>query len=92
MTGSSKNFPSGATLKAGWGTLSAGAQLRAKPSAKKVNASAEPEAWQPSQGAVEKPARASSVAGWPGREGLGVGQMAGCFQNAFSGREWLHSS
>lgn len=85
MPGSSKDFPSRATFKAGWGTLSAGAQLRAKPSAKKVNASAELEAWQPSQGAVEKPARASSVAGWPGREGLGVDQTAGCFQNAVVG-------
>lgn len=85
MPGSSKELSSRATFKAGWGTLSAGAQLRAKPSAKKVNASAELEAWQPSQGAVEKPARASSVAGWPGREGLGVGQTAGCFQNAVVG-------
>lgn len=85
MTESSKNLPSGAAFKAGWGTLSAGAQLRAKPSAKKVNASAEPEAWQPSQGAVEKPARVSSVAGWPGREALGVGQIAGCFQDAVVG-------
>lgn len=90
MPGSSKNLPSRATFKTGWGTRSTGAQLRAKPSAKKVNASAEPEAWQPSQGAVEKPARASSVAGWPGREGLGVGQTSGCFQKAFCGREWLH--
>lgn len=85
MPGSSKNLPSRAAFKAGWGTLSAGAQLRAKPSAKKVNASAEPEAWQPSQGAVEKPARASSVAGWPGREGLGVGHTPGCFQNVVIG-------
>lgn len=85
MPGSSKNLPSRAAFEAGWGTLSAGAQLRAKPSAKKVNASAELEAWQPSQGAVEKPARASSVAGWPVREGLGAGQTSGCFQNAVVG-------
>lgn len=85
MPENSENLSSRAAFETGWGTLSAGAQLRAKPSAKKVNASAEPEAWQPSQGAVEKPARACSVAGWPGRAGLGVGQMAGCFQNAVVG-------
>lgn len=85
MPESSENLPSRTAFETGWGTLSAGAQLRAKPSAKKVNASAEPEAWQPSQGAVEKPARACSVAGWPGRAGLGVGQMARCFQNAVVG-------
>lgn len=48
--------------------LSAGAQLRAKLGAKKANASTEQEAWQPPQGAEEKPARASSAAGPPGRE------------------------
>ena len=71
-----ENLPSTATLEAGWGMLSAGAQLGAKLGAKKANASAEPEAWQPPQGAKEKPARASSAAGPPGREGWASQQGA----------------
>lgn len=51
MPGSSENLPSAATVKAGWGTLSAGAQLGAKLGAKKPNASMEAEAWQPPEGA-----------------------------------------
>lgn len=69
MLGSGENLPSAAALEAGWGTLSAGAQLGAKLGAKKANASAELEAWQPPRGAGEKPARASSAAGLPRREG-----------------------
>lgn len=87
MPGSSKNLPSGAAFKAGWGTLSAGAQLRAKPSAKKVNASAEPEAWQPSQGAVEKPA--SELCCWVAWEGGAGSGPDGRVLSECSGREWL---
>lgn len=76
MPASSENLPCAAALKAGWGMLSAGAQLGAKLGAKKANASAEPGAWQLPQGAEEKPARASSAAGLPGREGWANRQRA----------------
>lgn len=73
--GSGEDLLSIAAFQAGWQTLSAGAQLGAKLGAKKANASAEREVWQPLQGAETCQ---SELCCRVTREG-GVGQPAGCF-------------
>lgn len=82
--GSGEDLLSTAALQAGWGMLSAGAQLRAKLGAKKANASAEREAWQPPQGAETCQ---SELCCRVTREG-GVGQPAGCFWLTPTGDCW----